>query len=164
MLPTGSAFQRTQPSVMMCPLPGSNIQDPEQLFKKKKQRLVEMMQTTAMLEPHLSDQAICMSVVGKPNIFCVGAALQPPERISRCISQNTARQQEADGSLPCIIIATFVGLLQDRRRRLLSLRSPPIRKLVMRGPFHLHFLSRDPHCPVRDGAKLRVRKSVSVCS
>ena len=112
-----------------------------------------MMQTTAMLEPHICDQAMCMSVVGKTNLlFCVGAALWPMERISRCSSQNMAGKQEAAGSLPCIV--TIVGLnlrrlLQDRLRRLLRSRSPPppIRRLVLRGPLHFHFLVRDPHCP-----------------
>ena len=30
-----------------------------------------MMQTAAMLEPHLCDQAMCMSVVAKPNQSCL---------------------------------------------------------------------------------------------
>jgi hypothetical protein len=38
---------------------------------RRNQRFVEMMQTAAMLEPHLCDQAMCMSVVAKPNQSCL---------------------------------------------------------------------------------------------
>ena len=38
---------------------------------RTKKQIVDMMQTTAMLEPHLCDQAMCMSVVAKPNQSCL---------------------------------------------------------------------------------------------
>ena len=103
-----------------------------------------------MLEPHLCDQAMCMSVVGKHNVFLCRSGVTAAGE-DKSMHQSEHGRKTRGGRLTAI----------DRRHQpFRALAGPTLAhgKAGPAGTLRLHFLIRDRHCPLRDGAKLSLGK------